>query len=82
MQARLAYFHDSCGHVIFPAFDCRVYGTPTMELISFICKCSLHNQCKNGVIQKYPITCTTLHVNLECANECIFGNFRLQSDHF
>jgi hypothetical protein len=82
LQARLAYFHDSCAHVILPAFDCRVYRTPTLELISFICKCSLHNQCKHGVIQKYPTTCATLRVNLAFANESLFGNFWLQSDHF
>jgi hypothetical protein len=82
MQARPAYFHDSCAHVIFPVFDCGVYRTPTLELISFICKCSLHNQYKHGIIQEYPITCTTLHVNLAFAYESIFGNFCLQSVHF
>ena len=82
MQATLAYFHDSCARVIFPAFDYRVYRIPTLELITFICKCSLHDQCKQGVIQKYPITRTTLHVNLAFANESMFGNFRLKSNHF
>jgi len=82
MQAKPAYFYDSCARVIFPAFDSHVYRTPALWLISFICKCSLHNHCKHGVIQKYPITCTTLHVNLAFANESILGNFRLKSAHF
>jgi hypothetical protein len=69
LQARPAYFHDSCAHVILRVFDCRVYRTPTLELISFICTCSLHNQCKHGVIQHYPTTCATLRVNLAFANE-------------
>jgi hypothetical protein len=56
VQARLAYFHDSCAHVILPLFDCRVYRTANLDFISFICKCLLHNQCKHGIIQKYPIT--------------------------
>ena len=82
MKARLAYFQDSCAHVILAAIDYRVYRTPTLQLIRFICKCSLHNRRKHGVIQKYPITCTTLDVNLAFANESIFRNFRLQKPPF
>ena len=71
MQAKIAYFYDSRARVVFPACDRRVYRTPALELISFICKCSLHDRCKRGVIRKCPITCTTLHENLAFANESI-----------